>query len=139
MTRLAERNASEYGVQARVEYRGGEGNHLPFDDQAFDAVFTNGSLHEWVDPEGTFNEIHRVLKPGGRFYISDLRRDMPLWMRWFLWLGTKPAFIRPYLFSSIDAAYTRGELRVMVDRTRLKGAAIGGNLVGSEISGSKEA
>jgi ubiquinone/menaquinone biosynthesis C-methylase UbiE len=139
MTCLAQNNAREYGVEVRVEYRGGEGNRLPFDDASFDAVFTNGSLHEWVDPEGTFDEIHRVLKPGGRFFISDLRRDMPMWMRWFLWLGTRPAFIRPYLLSSIDASYTREELREMVGRTRLKGAAVNGNLVGSEISGSKTA
>ncbi len=139
MTRLAESNAREYGVEDRVEYRGGEGSRLPFDDASFDAVFTNGSLHEWVDPEGTFDEIHRVLKPGGRFFISDLRRDMPLWMRWFLWLGCQPAFIRPYLFSSIDASYTCEELREMVERTCLKGATITGNMVGSEISGSKPA
>ncbi|MHC1782191.1 MAG: class I SAM-dependent methyltransferase [Anaerolineaceae bacterium] len=139
MTALAGQNARGYGLQDRTDYRQGEGNRLPFPDNTFDAVFTNGSLHEWVDPEGTFEEIHRVLKPGGRYYISDLRRDMPVFMRWFLWLGTKPAFIRPYLFSSIDASYTPDELRLMVERTSLKGAAIGGNSIGSEISGRKMA
>jgi len=40
---------------------------LPFPDRAFDAVFSNAALH-WVrDQDAMMAEVHRVLKPGGRF------------------------------------------------------------------------
>ena len=65
MISIAERNAEEYGLSERAEYVHSSGDEMPFDDEEFDAVFTNGSLHEWSDPQKTFNEIWRVLKNGG--------------------------------------------------------------------------
>ena len=49
---------------------------MPFDDSSFDAVISNGSLHEWEDSKRVFNEIYRVLRQGGRYCITDLRRDV---------------------------------------------------------------
>jgi SAM-dependent methyltransferase len=52
--------------------RGLEAHHavaerLPFADASFDAVFSNAALH-WVrDQDAMMAEVHRVLKPGGRF------------------------------------------------------------------------
>jgi len=69
MIAVAERNAAEYGLSDRVEYVQSSGSRMPFDDDTFDAVFTNGSLHEWSDPQATFNEIWRVLKPAGKYLI----------------------------------------------------------------------
>ena len=43
----------------------------PFEDGRFDAVFSNGALHEWDQPEKVFDEVHRVLKPGGRAVFVD--------------------------------------------------------------------
>ena len=76
MIALAEKNARDYGLTDRVEYVCSNAATMPFDDTTFDAVFTNGSLHEWATPRRTFDEIGRVLKPGGRVFISDLRRDI---------------------------------------------------------------
>jgi ubiquinone/menaquinone biosynthesis C-methylase UbiE len=137
MTALAFQNAREYGVEERTTYDTGAGDRLPYADNTFDAVFTNGSLHEWVNPQGTFEEIYRVVKPGGRFFISDMRRDMSVFMRWFLWLGTQPVSIRPYLFSSIDAAYTPVELQEMFQKTALRHATITANYIGVIVSGQK--
>jgi ubiquinone/menaquinone biosynthesis C-methylase UbiE len=137
MTALATQNAREYGFEDRTQYKSGRGDQLPFEDDNFDAVFTNGSLHEWTNPEGTFDELFRVLKPGGRYFISDLRRDMSIFMRWFLSRGTKPVSIRPYLFTSIDAAYTPAELKEMVAKTHLRDASVTGNLIRLTISGQK--
>ena len=117
MIALAERNAREYGLARRVEYVHSSGNKMPFDDNTFDAAFTNGSLHEWADPCSTFDEIWRVVKPGGKVFISDLRRDMFALVRWFLWLNTEPKEIRPGLVSSINAAYTPQELERLIEGT----------------------
>ena len=86
------------------------GDKIPFDDETFDAVFSNGSLHEWSNPTGTFNEVWRVLKQDGRLFVSDLRRDIVFLSKWFMWLVTKPKEIRPGLITSISAAYSVSEL-----------------------------
>lgn len=137
MQALAMRNAQEYGLTERTAYHLGSGDRIPFDDEAFDAVFTNGSLHEWVNPRSTFDEIWRVLKVNGRYFISDLRRDLSPLVRGFLWLGTRPATIRPGLITSINAAYTPRELIGLLDGTRLKGFRIEGNSLGVTVWGSK--
>lgn len=73
MIAVAEGNAREYGLSQRVEYIHSSGSRIPFDDNIFDAVFTNGSLHEWTDPRSTFNEIWRVLKAGARLSYQTSR------------------------------------------------------------------
>jgi ubiquinone/menaquinone biosynthesis C-methylase UbiE len=137
MRALAQRNAQTYGLADRTQYRLGNCDRLPFDDNTFDAVFTNGSLHEWANPQGAFDEIWRVLKSGGRYFISDLRRDMNFLMRGFLWLSVRPTAMRPGLVTSIGAAYTPDELQALLARTRLKDGKVTGNLIGVEITGSK--
>lgn len=137
MVAIAERNAREYGLSQRVEYVHSSGSRMPFDDNAFDAVFTNGSLHEWADPRSTFNEIWRLLKPGGKVLISDLRRDMFALVRWFLWINTTPQEIRPGLISSINAAYIPGELRELIKGTKLENCTVSSNLLGVMLVGVK--
>jgi len=135
MIELAQRNADEYGLRGRVQYVLGDAQQMPFDDHRFDAVFTNGSLHEWGDPALVLGEIHRVLRRGGRFFVSDLRRDMLAPVRWLLWWSTRPREIRPGLITSIDAAYTRPELEALLERTPLRGARVKTNPLGVEIVG----
>jgi ubiquinone/menaquinone biosynthesis C-methylase UbiE len=137
MIAAAERTAKEYGLTSRVEYVRSNGNKMPFPNTMFDAVFTNGSLHEWADPKNTMNEIWRVLKPGGRIFISDLRRDMFVLMKWFLYVVTKPKEIRPGLISSINAAYTPDELRELIKDTKLASCKVSGNLIGVKLTGKK--
>jgi ubiquinone/menaquinone biosynthesis C-methylase UbiE len=137
MIALATRNAETYGFSGRVAYRLGSGDLLPFEDGSFDLVFSNGSLHEWKNPGRTFDEIWRVLKPGGRYLISDLRRDMSWFIKRFMWSGTRPVSIRPGLLSSIAAAYTPAELRLMLASTSLKDGRVDGNPFGVTTVGDK--
>lgn len=76
--RIAASGAHVLGVDASAEMvaaareRGIEAEHakaeeLPFRDATFDAVFSNAVLH-WVrDQDAMMRQVHRVLKPGGRF------------------------------------------------------------------------
>lgn len=137
MITIAERNAREYGLSERVEYVHSSGSKIPFGDNTFDAVFTNGSLHEWAEPRSTFNEIWRLLKPGGKVLISDLRRDMFTLIRWFLWVNATPKEIRPGLISSINAAYTPDELRELIQGTKLENCRVSSNLLGVILVGVK--
>ena len=137
MIKIAEKNAEEYGLSDRVEYVLSSGEKIPFEHNMFDAVFTNGSLHEWSEPQKTFDEIWQVLKPGGRVFISDLRRDMSFLIRWFLWINTKPKEIRPGLISSINAAYTPDELGELIKGTNLAQCKVSANMIGLKLTGVK--
>jgi ubiquinone/menaquinone biosynthesis C-methylase UbiE len=137
MLALARKNAAQYGLSDRVEYIGGDARKMPFEDRRFDAVFTNGSLHEWAYPEEILNEISRVLKPGGRYIISDLRRDVIAPVKWFLWVITGPKEMRAGLITSLNAAYTLYEVEAMLSRTKLQGWQVNKNPLGIVISGKK--
>jgi len=45
---------------------------LPYDDDAFDAVLSCGVLEHVSDPDGSLEELKRVLRPGGAFYVYKL-------------------------------------------------------------------
>ncbi len=138
MQALAKRNAQSYGLSDRTDYQLGSGDRLPFPDASFNFVFTNGSLHEWSNPRGTFDEIGRVLAPGGGYLISDLRRDINPLALAILWLGCQPGSMRPGLISSINASYITSELPGLLAGTRLAGARIERNFLGNLIVGEKK-
>ena len=137
MIAIAERNAAEYDLEDRVTYVQGDACVMPFEDDYFDGVFTNGSLHEWAHPEVIISEIARVLKPGGNYCISDLRRDMSSFIKWFMWFVTRPKEIRPGLLTSIKASYIVPEIESMLSKTQLKSWHVKGNIMGLVISGQK--
>jgi ubiquinone/menaquinone biosynthesis C-methylase UbiE len=137
MIAVAERNARAYGLSERVEYVRSSGARLPFEDGLFDAVFTASSLHEWSEPNGTLQEAWRVLKAGGRLFISDFRRDMFPLFKWCLWLIAKPKAIRPGLLTSINAAYTPDEVEALIRETDLSSCEVARSPIGLEVFGTK--
>ena len=44
---------------------------LPFDDDSFDIVVCNASFHHYIHPDRVLEEMHRVLKDGGKLLIGD--------------------------------------------------------------------
>ena len=81
---------------------------MPFDDNAFDLVVSNATLHLVKDPVEMFNEVHRVRKPDGKFFITSLRRS---------WLGLLPA---GGFSADIRASYTPKEVKGLLGRSRLE-------------------
>jgi arsenite methyltransferase len=69
--------ATEIGV-TNVEFVEGEAEHLPFDDESFDIVISNGVIDLIPDKDGVFAELHRVLVPGGRLQIADVTIQNPV-------------------------------------------------------------
>lgn len=137
MIEVAEKNAREYNLGVRVNYIEGDAQKMPLDDNLFDSVFANGSLHEWSNPKKIFNEIYRVLKPGGLYFISDLRRDTNLFIKWFMKIVTKPKELRPGLVTSFNAAYVVDEVKSILKDTNLKNYKVSKDTMGLAITGKR--
>ncbi|MBN1291889.1 MAG: class I SAM-dependent methyltransferase [Candidatus Latescibacteria bacterium] len=137
MINRARHNTQEYNLESRVEYVESDSKTMPFADSMFDGVFSNGSLHEWSDPKDVSNEISRVLKPGGKYFISDLRRDIHPFVVWFMKVMTKPKEIKPGLITSINAAYTVDEITEILKESHLKNFTVGKDVMGLQITGFK--
>ena len=56
-----------------LTYRVADVTSLPYEDRSVDLVVSSLSLHHWTDVPGGLAEIRRVLRPGGRAWIYDVR------------------------------------------------------------------
>jgi len=70
---IARANALEANM--RVDFRQGNASAMRFPDSRFDFILCRAAFKNFSQPGEALAEMHRVLKPGGRALIIDLRRD----------------------------------------------------------------
>jgi arsenite methyltransferase len=70
-------NAAAMGLD-NVTFIEADAERLPFDDNSFDVVISNGVIDLIPDKDAVFSEIFRVLVPGGRIQIADITIQRPV-------------------------------------------------------------
>src|SRR5436190_7221444 len=146
MLALARENQRKAGV-SNVEFLKGEIEAIPLPDASVDVIISNCVINLSADKDRVFAEALRVLKPGGRFAVSDVvvRGEVPAEIRRSveLWIGCVAGALeeeeyRARLakagFEAIDLEPTR-IYRVEDARELLAGAGIDDEAVAPQVDG----
>ncbi|MDE2134744.1 MAG: arsenite methyltransferase [Alphaproteobacteria bacterium] len=120
MLALARENQHKAGV-ANVEFLKGEIENIPLPDNSVDVVISNCVINLSGDKDRVFREAFRVLKPGGRFAVSDIvtRGDIPAQIRKdvLLWAGCVAGALQDTEYSAKLAA--AGFNNITIEPTRV--------------------
>jgi len=135
---IARRNAAE--AKVKVDFQQGNASHMPFPDGSFDFLLCRAAFKNFSEPVPALQEMCRVLKPGGKALIIDLRRDAAReainqyvdasGRSWVNGLLTKLAF----RFMLLKRAYAKSDFERMISQTGFRSFEIRGDLIGMEIT-----
>ena len=138
---IASKKAVEAGVS--VEFRQGNASSMPFADNTFDFLFCRAAFKNFGKPVGALEEMRRVLKPGGRGLIIDLRKDAPMESinRLVDGMGLNPVnkVLTKLTFRTmlLKSAYTKEQFRYMLSQANFRNVDIQEADIGFEISMTK--
>ena len=115
MLALARRNAESAGA-TNVEFLKGEIESIPLPDNSVDVIISNCVINLSADKRKVLHEAFRVLKPGGRFAVSDVvvRGEVPAEVRrsMELWVGCVAGALEEREFKALlkDAGFVNAEI-----------------------------
>jgi ubiquinone/menaquinone biosynthesis C-methylase UbiE len=140
---IANRNAREARVD--VDFRHGNASAMPLPENTFDLIVCRAAFKNFSQPIAAMNEMHRVLKCGGRALIVDLRQDASLddieaYIR-ASGLGWVNSLIYRLTFRHLllPRAYSRHQFADMSSNSAFAGARIEASGIGFEVTLQKAA
>ncbi len=120
MLRLARENQRKAGIE-NVEFLKGEIENIPLPDNSVDVIISNCVINLSADKDRVFREALRVLRPGGRFAVSDVvvRGEMPSALKRSveLWVGCVAGALEESAYHSKLAA--AGFENIEIEPTRI--------------------
>ncbi len=93
MLRKADENIAKTTYKGNVEFRLGDVESIPLEDETADAVIGNMILHHCPEPKAAVREMARILRTNRRLVLSDLEKHSEEWLRIEMadiWLGFRP-------------------------------------------------
>ena len=134
---IATENAKTAGV--KIDFRLGNASAMPFPDESFDFVYCSAAFKNFSEPVRALDEMYRVLRPGCKALIADLRKDASL--------DEIDAYVKQSGRSWLDArittwtfrhvllkrAYTEDEFIQMARQSRFGQCHIGVSTMGYEV------
>src|SRR6266403_651241 len=120
MLALARENQKKAGV-TNVEFLKGTIENIPLPDNSVDVIISNCVINLSGDKDGVLREAFRVLKPGGRFAISDVvvRGEVPAEIRksMELWVGCIAGALEEFEYR--DKLFQAGFVSIDIEPTRV--------------------
>jgi ubiquinone/menaquinone biosynthesis C-methylase UbiE len=135
---LATENARKAGVQ--IAFQLGNAAAMPFDPDSFDLIVCRAAFKNFSEPVRALTEMYRVLKPGGKAFIFDLRPDASpadiaaavdgMKLGWLNALITRLTFKHMLL----KRAHSKESFRQMAAQTPFKTCAFREESIGLEVT-----
>ena len=126
MLAVARRNVTAAGLR-NVTLELVDAKGLPYPDASFDVVMSNSIVHHIPNPDATFAEMRRVVRPGGLLFVRDLLRpDSSDAVEQFVtqYAGDETPHQQQLFRQSLHASLTLEELRGMVRSVGIDPAGI---------------
>jgi ubiquinone/menaquinone biosynthesis C-methylase UbiE len=135
---MASQYAKREGVTARFIH--GSASDIPLEDGLFDLIVCRAAFKNFSEPLKAINEMHRVLKPGGRALIIDLRKDAS-WEEIVsyvdgLHVSAVSAWMMKFTFKHmlLKRAYTEEQMKALAGESAFKAGEIVKSSIGMEIT-----
>ncbi len=137
MVKIAREKAAQAGIQ--VEFEQGNASHLPYPRGTFDFLVCRAAFKNFAQPVQALREMHRVLKPGGRGLIVDLRRDASIQAvnrlvdRMGLSAVNRAVTKLTFRYMLLKSAYAKEHFEKMLAQTEFRSVEIVEEEVGFEV------
>jgi ubiquinone/menaquinone biosynthesis C-methylase UbiE len=119
---IGQRNVEAAGMNQRIRLERVDSKRMPYPDLEFDMIVSNSLVHHLPDPLSFFQEIKRLVRPGGAILIRDLIRPASddVVNKLVAKIGEKYDAHQQQLFrDSLKAALTLAEVQELIDRVEL--------------------
>jgi len=135
---IAQAKAKESGVV--IDFRLGNASHMPLADDLFDFIVCSAAFKNFSEPVLALDEMFRVLKPGGKALIIDLRPDASIeeidtYIREDMALTGINFLLTKWAFKSmlLKRAYTKDEIEQFASQSKFRTCTIDNDGIGMYI------